>query len=340
MTRSIFPVRRRQAGFTLVELMVSLVLGLIVTAAALAMFLSNRQVYASTENLSRAQESVRNAFELMSREMRESGSSACETSLPTVNLLNGFAGTWYYNFDSPIRGYDGTQALSGTDTPIGTAFGQRINGTDAIELKSAVNDSVAITAANQAAAQLTVNTVNHGISTGDLVMLCDFDHAAIVQVSSASPGVTATITHDTAGTPGNCTRGVGYSLPANCAGSGSPYTYATNAYISRMRMERWYVGNGARGPSLFESALVNNGGALSIEHREIAEGVTDMQLQYLLLGANDYADASTITAANWGSSNVLAVRVQLTLRGANPGEGGDTVPRRLEHTVTLRNRVP
>jgi len=340
MIRNLSPVRRKQEGFTLVELMVSLVLGLIVTAAALAMFLSNRKVYASTENLARAQESVRTAFELMSRDMREAGSSACETSLPTVNLVNGFASKWYYNFDNPVQGYEGTTAFTGTDTPFGTLQGQRVNGTDAIETKSAVNAGVAITAHNQAGAQLTLNTVDHGISTGDLVMLCDFDHAAIVQVSSASPGVTATISHGTAGTPGNCTTGVGYSLPANCAGSGSPYTYATNAYVSRLRMNRWYVGNGPHGTALFQSSLINTGGTLSIENREIAEGVTDMQLQYLLLGATDYVDASAVSAANWASTNVLAVRVRLTMRGNTTDTGGDAIPRTLEHTVTLRNRVP
>ena len=57
---------RNVQGFTLVELMVALVLGMIVSAAAIAVFMSNRQVYTTTENLGRAQETVRTAYELMS----------------------------------------------------------------------------------------------------------------------------------------------------------------------------------------------------------------------------------------------------------------------------------
>ena len=54
-----------QRGVTLVELMVALVLGLVVSGAALALFMTNKQVYTSSENLDRVQESSRTAFELM-----------------------------------------------------------------------------------------------------------------------------------------------------------------------------------------------------------------------------------------------------------------------------------
>jgi prepilin-type N-terminal cleavage/methylation domain-containing protein len=60
-SRKAFRGRRRSAGFTLVELMVALVLGLIVTGAALAMFLTNQRVYNTTESLGRVQENVRTA---------------------------------------------------------------------------------------------------------------------------------------------------------------------------------------------------------------------------------------------------------------------------------------
>ena len=48
-----------QRGFGLVELMVSLVLGLIVVGGALVLLLSTRQANGNTENLSRVQDSVR-----------------------------------------------------------------------------------------------------------------------------------------------------------------------------------------------------------------------------------------------------------------------------------------
>ena len=334
-------MRRSAAGFTLVELMVSLVLGMIVTGAALAMFLSNKQVYATTENLARAQESVRTAYELMSRDMRESAATACEANLPTVNLLNSPGNRWYTNFDSPVRGYESSDDFVAPAEGTGTGFGQRIAGTDAVEVKSAVNDGVAITAANQPGATLTLRTADHGLRTGDIAMLCDFDHAAIVQLRSAGPTST-TISHGTGTvTPGNCTTGVGFSVPVNCTGSGTPHSFTTTAFVARMKAGRWYIGNGRTGPALFWAQMVNDGAnGVTVERQEIAPGVRNMQLQYLLDGATTYVDASAVPLATWNTPNVLAVRVMMTVDGATPGQGGDTVTRLLEHTVTLRNRVP
>ena len=48
-----------QRGVTLVELMVAMVLGLVVSGAALALFMTNKQVYTASENLDRIQEASR-----------------------------------------------------------------------------------------------------------------------------------------------------------------------------------------------------------------------------------------------------------------------------------------
>ena len=334
------PSPRAVAGFTLVELMVSLVLGMIVTAAALAMFLSNRQVYQTTENLGRVQETVRSAYELMARDMREATGNACEAHLNTANVLRTPGANWWWNFDTTLQGYDGGTAMAGL--AFGTATGERLAGTDALELKSAVNDGVTIVSHNAPSAQFKVNTINHGLSSGDIVMVCDFHHATLLQVTNASPGINDTIVHNNGGAlvPGNCSKGLGF--PTDCSSAlGAQYAFGPNAVIARARMHRWYVGRNSRGGrSLFEATVVNNGGVLQVARQEIAEGVDNMALQYLIAGAAGYADADAISAAQWSGPGVIAVRVLLTLEGDQANAGGDAVQRTLEHTVTLRNRVP
>ncbi len=44
-------VPRRAAGFSLVELMVAVVLSLMVSIAAISLFISNKRIYAATEGL-------------------------------------------------------------------------------------------------------------------------------------------------------------------------------------------------------------------------------------------------------------------------------------------------
>jgi len=75
-----------QRGFTLVELMVAMILGLLVAAAAGSLFLSNRKIYGTTASINRIQENQRTAFELLARDVREAGGNPCTRNV--VNMLD------------------------------------------------------------------------------------------------------------------------------------------------------------------------------------------------------------------------------------------------------------
>jgi type IV pilus assembly protein PilW len=57
--------------------MVAITLGLVLTAAALSIFLSNRQSYEVTETLSRLQENARFGLDSMIRDLRAAGYFGC-----------------------------------------------------------------------------------------------------------------------------------------------------------------------------------------------------------------------------------------------------------------------
>jgi len=346
-------------GVTLVELMIALVLGLVVTGAAIALFSTNRRTYAATEELGRIQENVRAAHELMARDLREAAGNACGNDVTLVNVVNTPAARWYTDWRGGIRGYDGATAFA--DAPFGNGRGQRVAGTDAIELKSAVNDGVPIVQHVAASAQFKLNTVNHGFAPGDIAVACDPAHAAILQVTgpNAPPGTNAEIVHNIGvGTvPGNCTKGLGgEGFPAACGALGVAYTFGCfngdkdtctaaaekwPAVLARLRASRWFVGNNGRGGrSLYQSVLVNTGGAPSVVVQEIAEGVGDLQVGYLLAGDADYVEADPAwTAADMG--RVVAVRLLLQVQGRETvGTDRQPLARTLEHIVTFRNRAP
>lgn len=69
--------QRRSGGFGLIELMIAMVLGLIVLGAAIAVFQSNTRSFRSNEGLNRVQEGARAGYEMMSRDLRSAGTSAC-----------------------------------------------------------------------------------------------------------------------------------------------------------------------------------------------------------------------------------------------------------------------
>lgn len=64
-------------GFGLIELMVAMTLGLLVLGAAIAVFQSNQRSFSANEGQNRIQEGARAAFEMMSRDIRAAGGTAC-----------------------------------------------------------------------------------------------------------------------------------------------------------------------------------------------------------------------------------------------------------------------
>ena len=83
-------------GFSLVELMIAMALGLFLTGVAVNIVITNRQAFRTTENLSRMQENARSAFELMARDIRSAGGNPCGTPM-IVNVLNNPANLWWAN---------------------------------------------------------------------------------------------------------------------------------------------------------------------------------------------------------------------------------------------------
>ena len=330
---------RRQAGFSLVELMIALVLGLILIIGAASVYVTNQQAARTNEGLARLQESGRIAFELMSREMRQAGGNACGATL-VANVLNNPSNNWYTDFDAgPVIGYEGNAPATGI-VATGTAVGQRVNGTDAIMIMGPNPvDNATIVTHNPTAAEFSLNTSNHGIADGDVVLVCDSQSAAVTQITNAQPGVNVTIVHNTGlGTPGNCTKGLGY--PVLCTTNGTPKTFSGGGIVSKLNPGFWYIGNNPRGGrSLYRAS--------STAQVEITDGVVDMQLQYLTRNATsgnlalDWVDGSTIT--NWSNAGTelpVAVRVQLSLQSLqNVGTDQQTLNRVQVYSVTLRNRA-
>lgn len=337
----------RQRGLTLIELMISLVLGLIVTGGAISLFIGNREANRTTENLSRMQENSRVAFELMARSLRDAGGNPCGATT-VANVLEDSETTWWSNWEgNAIRGYDNNTASPAVT--IGTNTAQRVAGTDTLILMSGDDSGVSIVEHTPTAAQFKISTTDHGFKDGDILMACDERIASIFQTTNAS-ATNVTLVHNTGSSvkPGNCSKGLGY--PTECTATGTTHTFAGNGYIVKLIAETWFIGYNARGGrSLFRSAPVIDYASPSnlptVSATEIVDNVTDMQLLYKTRdpansgGTNDYVTAANIT--EW--SDVVAVNVELTFISndrISTADGKPTLERKLIHVATLRNRAP
>lgn len=337
-----------QRGTSLVEVLVTLVLGLVVSAGAIAMVMSNREAYRSTEALSRIQESTRMAFELMSRDLRAVGINACNGGRSRVlNLLANPATNWWSNWSDTtrgLRGFNNTEASLAA--VIGTGVGQRVTGTDLVETIHGGTAAMSVSVHNDATSTLTLATP-HTLASDDLVVLCDFENSAIFQVSAVD-AASNSIKHEVgAGTPGNCLSGLAFRRDP-CDVADVRKIFPPGSQLMRLQAAAWFVGNNGRGgntnspTSLYRVSVGNNGaGSAAQVAEEIVEGVRDLQITYRLPGG-DYLSATDITALNrW--NEVVAIQIQLDIDAPDTGTAtnaaGARLTRRISHVVNLRNRV-
>jgi len=330
-----FVLLARQRGLTLVELMIAITLGLIVLASVIGVLLANRESYRTSEALSRMQENARFAFEALGRSIRAAGGNPCGAT-KVANVLNNQGTTWWANWgNNAVRGYEANDAQF--PQSVGSGVAQRVAGTDALILMSAaLDEGVVITDHNPNSAQFKVNTTQHGLADGDIVMACDNDHAAIFQVTNANSN-NVTIVHNTgAGNPGNCSKGLGY--PTDCGSvNGNLYTFAGNGFLAKLSAEAWYIGNNSRGGrSLYRIYLATSGNNPTTTPEEVVPDVRDMQLAYLASGANDYTPADSMT--DW--SQVRAVRLEITTEAPDVKFNGAALTRTWATVVQIRNLSP
>lgn len=323
-------MNRHQQGVTLIELMIALVLGLFLVGGVIAVVVANGQAYRTNEGLSQVQESARTAFELLSRDIREAGATGCGNTDRIANTLNN-GGLWWQEAWTGVRGYaDGAAVPLGSDAPA------RVAG-DALLIQGIAGTGVTITDHQATSAVFFINATTTDFASDDIVMACDFDHAAIFQISNYNSN-NVTVGHNTGNNnPGNCSKGLGF--PTECTTNGNEYTFGPNSQIARLSTTLWYIGNNGRpqegGRSLYRRRLTDAAA------QEIVPGVSDMQLQFRV---GDNAGLTAPEAGpNWG--NVTAVEVTLTMNSLDarvsttPGVNDGRLQRTFTTIVGLRNRV-
>lgn len=320
----------RQAGFSLIELMIAITLGFVVIGALGTVFLGSRQSYRVQEGMSRLQENGRYALDLMARDIRQAGFLGCARDATLANIVS--PATDFNTYTAGITGYEST-------LPNGLTAAERIAGTDIIKLQFGSAASVNLTGnmgTTNANIQLSGNPNN--FVAGDVLFVTDCSNLDVFKATNVSQGGTVTIAH---------------SSSANSSNNLSKL-YGPNAEVMLLQTAIYYVGNGVGGaPTLYRKRLV--GSALTAGE-ELAEGVQDMQILYGEdvngdLAADRYLDA---TAIGSNMTNVVSVRLSLLMRSLDEiatepvtytFNGVTTTPadrflrRVFSTTVTLRNRA-
>ena len=311
----------KHAGFSLVELMVAMLLGLFLLYGVVEIYLSNNQTNRLQNGFSQVQENGRMAVELVSREIRRADFFGC---LPDgddihVNLNDGYDANLY---DFSTGGIGGAN-----DVAAGTTVGATqavVAGTDTLVLRGTKDAGVNIEPPYMpkvsAALQITANS---GVQQYDVLLVSDCIAGNLFEVSNANPSGGGIIAHNEG------TGNIGNKLKDFYK------TYGADAGILQPYARTYFISNDLNGePSLF----VSDNGVIN----ELIPGVENMQVTYGEdsngnLAVNDWLTANVVG----DMEKVLAIRVVFTIRSyGSVGASGDGILRK-NYTVTtnIRNRM-
>ncbi|MCP4875083.1 MAG: prepilin-type N-terminal cleavage/methylation domain-containing protein [Gammaproteobacteria bacterium] len=295
---------RREKGFSLIEIMVALVIGLFISAAVVNIFIASKQSFRLQEATAQIQEDGRFALDIMKHTLRMAGYTGCYGELSSVgeNVLQSPT-SFAWDTSNSIQGFDNVAA---NDTIGGiTDF---IAGTDLLVLKG-MSDGVPLSVSSDGT-EFKIDVGNNRFEAGDVLLVTSCDDASIFQATgvATASGVT-TISHSAGGS----------MVPGNQTGTLTTL-FTTDAEIARLETFVYYISTGANGrPALFEARLsVSGGTTVSLQSNELASNFDDMQIVYGVDTDSDrdvdvYQDAGSVT--DWG--NVVSARLSLMVASNN-----------------------
>lgn len=317
--------KKYQQGFSLVEIMVASLLGIIVSYAVLEMYLSQSRLYktASTQTLIFSTENA--IIHLITPIIRTTGFLGCSGTISAVSNLNAGGPPPLTSFNTnPIMlsGYNGSGAsltftqtnpandITATDwSPAlhASLTGQVQQGNDVlIVLGAAPNTNpVGVTQINPGSSTLTIQSVSGlTLASGQLAAVSDCVKSVIFQITGISG---TTITHSAgAGTLQNATNTF-------------PVSFQVGAQFIPLQQTAFFVGQGHGEQSALMRGILN-GSTWTVQ--PLVPGVELMKVQYGI-GANGLITRYVAANAVPDWSRVYSVRLGFLIAG-QLGTGSST----------------
>lgn len=300
--------RCEQAGLTLVELMVAITIGLILTLAVSQIYVSSRASYSLEEGLARVQENGRFAMELLAYDLRMAGYAGCNSKLPATSINNIVldADESTTLLSGGLRGYryTGSGDSAGDWTPpLPAGFfgdGEVAPGTDVIVVQYGSPVETNLTGnmdVVNAQVQITTTAATRiDIEDNDVLLISDCLNADVFRANNVSSGAgTTTIAH-----PASVNTSVNLSKP-----------YSIDAQLMKLISRAYYIAPSSDGqqPALYRKELIRSGSPVPVE---LVQGIEDMRLVYGEdTDSNGVPDVYRAPGAVTNWSDVISIRAGL-----------------------------
>jgi len=313
-------------GFSLIELLISMVIAGIILAGVVKIAFNAKRSSFDGEQLSFVQDNARFVLEMVKREVRIAGYSGCagistaNKSTTVVNIMDGFI-----NLTESIQGYDGAS----NDEP--DSYKADVSGvSDSFIVRFAdASKEFVVKSHNESSAEFTL-WENEDIAIGSTLLVADATCRELGLFQVSGPGGSSKKVLHAADGSRNCTRvlrstnAVEISCADACSvstcGGSSEVAFNPGSTLMPYNVHAYYIGESAvmpGMPALKKQVLTASGGVAVTETEELAIGVEDMQVVYGV-DVDDDAEANQYLSANdvsdWGE--VVSMRLTLVFRSA------------------------
>ena len=276
---------RKQAGLSLIELMIAITLGLILMAGVIQVFLSSRVTFATQQAMSRVQETGRLAVEFMARDIRMAGYMGCTSRSGAFSDTAGNVAGFHRDFAEGIQGFATVPAgINLSPAPIAGSDILVVRTADRVPLLAAGSNEV-----NSFSAQVIDSDIedncSSGICVGDVVAASDCIDTRVFLVNQLTSS-------------GETTLKIGGGVIA-------ADNFTTGAELVPVRTYVYYIAPStadAARPSLWQSVDGEDG-------QELLEGVERLRLTFGSNSAPGYVP--TTPAPMW--SDVNSVRIEMVI---------------------------
>ena len=282
----------RNRGFTLIELMVAMVVGLLISGVAITVFAMTKNTSRIGDALSRYQEGFRFGTQLMSRDIRMAGYFGCNSTLnhQPADLISGTVDDTHYT--QAIKGYAGSDLIP-------AALSNRTADSDVVRIQFGNAESHRLSEAMTDKSSAIKLNKTSDFAAGDSVVIADCSAASSFKLTSAgTAGATTTLTHTTAA---NSTADLAKK-------------FDTSAEVYALETTYFYVAQSGDRHLLMRKILRGS----TMTEEEVADGIMDLKLLYGIDTDNDTQPNEYVTSGgvtNWNA--VSAVRVCLISRSDN-----------------------
>lgn len=310
--------QQKQHGFSLIELMIAMLIGILMLLAATGLFINNNRIYNEQNEMGRLQENARFAIDLLTNDIRMAGYAGCVDDLAAfTNTTVGAATiTKLHNSTHAIEGINDKTA---GDTWLPSGSTEEVTKIKNSPTTTVGTDAITLRYLEPIPNQLTF-TIGSTMNTAA--------NTAIPVTCSAASACTSFITANENMAISDCAAGdifVATGATANTITHVGTFSrgYDDSAQISRYVTTRYYIGTAANTNQTGDAILAlyrytSVAGAATTQ--ELLEGVERMEILYGVDTNDDgvpnsYLAAGAVgltTTAHWG--NVTSVKIVLLLR--------------------------